>query len=285
MSQELCPLPTDLADERLNRVLTQYRESFKLLYLLKTYLTGAASRALEICDLPSKFDLDTATGDQLTIVGKWLGWPRCHCVCDTQPVFGFDCPGVIDMQPVAGFCDGNSLWFGCGESGSGDLCIVDDEIYRKFLQVRVFQHLGAFSLGTLKQCITIFWGETARVLDAGRGRVVVTPGRALDNTEIALLQLYPRILPVALGVEVRFHFSELNIFGFGEGWQGLCDTSIFGFCTDEWAGMCSDEAEVHALVTEEGEEIVTENEEEILAQILTHSSQWMCEIDTKPYSC
>lgn len=269
MSDLICPTSDELVDERIDRILTQYRESPKLLHMIKTYLGAVAKTHLNVCDLPSFFDIENAIGDQLTIIGKRLGWPRCHCVCDAQPVFGFECEGVISSQPVAGFCDESVTWIDCGASGIGEVCISDDEIYRKFLKVRIYQMKALFDLDSLQTCLHIMWGEQALVLDSGFGRIVIAPGRNLSETEIALLQLYPRILPVALGIEVRFHFDTPRVFGFGEGWGGFCEPYVSQDTIDD--GNSS--------------HIVDENGVAIVTGPLTRDAPWMCEIDVKPYSC
>jgi hypothetical protein len=265
-----CPDAGEMVEERIDRVLTQYRESPKLLHVLRTYLGAVAGFYQQVCDLPTKFDLDRAEGDQLTILGKRLGWPRCHCVCEIQPVFGFECPGVISSQPLAGLCDPNSTWSGCGEFGTGEICITDDDLYRRFLTARRRQFLGLFSTESLESALVELFGETARLLDAGNGRVVVAPGRDLTAAETAMLQLYPRVMPVALGVSVRFHFDDTYVFGFGEGWGGFCE---------DWFPDGTE------LTDELGEVITTEGWETIGTGPLTNGAPWMCEIDVRPYAC
>lgn len=264
-----CRDPQEMVKERLDRVLTQYRESPKLLWMIQSYLASAITAHQQICDLPEKLDIETATGDQLTMIGKRLGWPRCHCVCTSLPVFGFDCAPDDDMTLIAGLCEDNSTWRGCAdEFGVGELCINDDELYRKFLKVRRRQFLRLYHRESLEDAIKMFWGPQARILDAGHGRIVVAPGRELTGAEKGVLQLYPRVLPVQVGVQIRFHFGPtLNVFGFGEGWGELCD-----------AGQ-------GPLETEDNEPLETETGEELTTESSVFGSIWMCEIDVKPYSC
>lgn len=254
-------------DIRLRRVLTQYRESPKLLNWLRTCLRQVEIVEQAINKMPEHFDLDTAVGDQLTLIGKRLGFPRLHCVCTTQPVFGFLCP--TNQTEVLGFCEGVS-WASCADFGVAYVAIDDDELYRKFLKVRRYQVLALFDVKSLRAALQIFWGETAKIMDQGRGRVVVTPGRDLTEQEIQVLQLYPRVLPVGLGISVRFHFGSIRAFGFGVGWGGFCD---------------GEAVDGQALLTENDEEILTENDEPLLADNLGIGSDWMCEIDVRPYDC
>lgn len=271
-----CPAPGSLVEREIDRVLTHYRESPKLLHLIRTYLGQAEQVIGAICDLPSAFDIDSAGGDQLTLVGKRLGWPRCHCVCNVQPVFGFACDGVPTDDVITGFCDDNNTWADCGPFGTSDICINDDEVYRSFLKARRYQMLALFDLASLTAAIQHLLGPTATVLDAGVGRVVLAPGRELTAAENALLQLYPRVLPVAPGIRIRFHFGPLEVFGFGEGWGGFCD---------EW------EPDGLPLVTASGELILVSGaspgdpDRPLMTGPLTRDAEWMCEIDTRPYDC
>jgi hypothetical protein len=262
--------PENMVQERIERVATRYRESPRFLRIVRTYLTVLASIHEQVCDLPSKFDISSATGDQLTMVGKRLGWPRCHCVCESQPVFGFECQGYTPNQPLSGFCDPGSTWAGCGEFGVGEVCIVDDEVYRGFLYARRRQFMGLFGIESLEQALVELFGSSARVLDAGRSRVVIAPGRDLTSSEEALLQLYPRVMPIALGVRVLFHFDETEVFGFGSGWGGFCE-ELFPDGT--------------SIVDDEGNAFETEFGVEIWTGPLTTGAPWMCEIDVNPYGC
>lgn len=302
-----CPTASEMVGERINRVLTQYRESPKLLHVLRTYLGAAAQAHLQVCDLPSYFDLDTAIGDQLTLLGKRMGWPRCHCVCDVSPVFGFSCVG-INLRPVTGFCDETGSWVNC-DTGLSEICLSDDELYRKFLKVRRYQFLQRYDLPSMEACVKIFFGPTATVLHSGQGRIVVAPGRDLTDTEIALLQLYPRVLPSPLGISVVFHFGPLRVFGFGDGWGGLMEESqdltdeniayqrtgkVFGFC-DGAGGFCEEwepnglplgtGVPGQVLVDDLGQILYTGPLTSDAAWMCREGAAWMCEVDVRPYSC
>lgn len=264
-----CVNDFEKVDVRINKVLTQYRESPKFLHLLKTYLRQIEIVSQSVCDLPDKFDIDNAEGDQLTLLGKRLGFGRCHCICETQPTFGFECEGISSEYEIAGFCNEDVTWLNCESQGVGEICINSDETYRKFLKVRIYQILNLYDYENFEKCLNIFWGNDAKILDAGHSRIVVTPGRNLSDSEIALLQLYPRVLPIALGITCRFHFGDFEIFGFGEGWGGFCE---------EW--------EPDGLTISDGENLLLASDGVYLhTSSLTKDADWMCEYDVNPYSC
>jgi hypothetical protein len=264
-----CIDETAFVEAGANRVLTQYRESPKLLHVIRTFLGQACQTSEAVCDLPSYFNLDTAVGDQLTIIGKWMGFPRCHCVCDVQPVFGFSCGIGNDMRPIVGFCE-DSSWADCGDIGVSEICITDDELYRALLIARSYQMQARYSYADLTTALQAIYGPTARVLDDGLGKVVMAPLRELTEAETAILQIVPRVLPIAPGISTRWHFGTFWIFGFGEGWGGFCE---------EW------EPNGLPLVTEDGTPLVTEDGDEIFTGPLTRDADWLCRIDLKPYSC
>lgn len=265
-----CLDPAALVEKRIDNILTQYRESPKLLHLIRTLLRQVVDVHTHICDMPYYFDLTYAVGEQLTFLGKELGFPRSHCICNNQPVFGFECDDAPIDYLIGGFCDENVDWADCGPFGVSEISINNDEMYRAFLMVRRYQMLQLYDLDSLTTCLRILWGETAMVMEASAGIVVVAPGRELTQSEQALLQVYPRVLPVAPGVRLKFHFGTTRVFGFGEGWGGFCEP------------IGEDEA---SIITETEAEIVTENGLIISTGVLTEDAPWLCDVDTKPYNC
>lgn len=263
----------EMVEEEIDKVLTQYRESPNLLFVIRSGLLAAAEAWDFLCDVPEYFDLETAVGDQLTIIGKRMGFPRCHCICAPPSVFGFSC-GLNDGNPLikyVGFCE-TGVWEDCAQTGITEVCIDDDEIYRRFLFVRAYQVLKRYDYESLKACLKIMWGDKAKVIDYGDGRVVLAPFRVLTETEKRLIKLIPRVMPVALGIRVLIHFGTYPLIaGFGDGWSGFCE---------EIPG------EVIYTDTEGDRYMITENGIEYLEpDEYTRDAYWLCPIDVKPYSC
>ena len=214
-------------EQEIDRVLTQYRESPVLLGLLRIYLDQIEQALLVARGIPEYFDLDTAMGDQLTLLGKRLGFPRCHCVCTLPPVFGFDCGGsYTGPYEIVGLCEGGS-WLACRETGTSTVCIDDDEMYRAFLRARRYQTLGLYDADSLQAAAEHIWGDTVQIHNLGGGRVVVSPGRALSADETVMRQIAFRVLPIAPGIQALTSDATGPIFGFGDGWYGFCDDAVW----------------------------------------------------------
>lgn len=220
-----CPALGSLVEQEISRVLTQYRESPKLLGAMRVYLGQIEEVLLAVCAIPSYFDILDAVGDQLTLLGKRLGFPRCHCVCVLPPVFGFACDGDYDgPYQITGFCEEGS-WLACRATGTTTICIDDDDAYRALLLARRYQALGLYDADSLEAAAEHVWGNTAQVHNLGGGRVVVAPGRALTSFEAMIRPIAFRALPIAPGVKALTSDATDLIFGFGAGWGGFCDGS------------------------------------------------------------
>lgn len=239
MAERACPTAGILVEEEVNKVATQYREATKFLSLVRALLGQSESAAIALCDLPSFFDIDTAVGDQLTIIGKWLGFPRCHCVCDEPDVFGFDCGPYTGPFTISGFCAPGTTWLGCPPLGNSTLCIDDDETYRGMLKARRYQMMGLFDIASLQAAIRHVWGNTAQVADASVGSVVLAPGRSLSADETAQLPIAFRVFPIAPGIRAMARLGTGPVFGFGEGWGGFCEDAEFLCPTDPHTYTCA----------------------------------------------
>ncbi len=258
-----CPDKTAFVEERIDRIITQYRESPNLLSIIRQDLGQIADAVIETCEIPSKFDILNAVGDQLTIIGRQLGWPRCHCICVPVPVFGFSCGVTNPNRPIGGFAckgiDGDILtltddddedyiltftsetmteyiladnqqeatvgadWLGCSSAGEGDICFSDDEVYRAYLLARRYQIRQLWDIDSLSASAQHIWGDNATVTSLGGARVAVSPGRTLTTVEMMQLPVAFRVLPLAPGISPYISYQTGKVFGFGAGWGGLCE--------------------------------------------------------------
>lgn len=228
----------DLVDAEISKVLTQYRESPNLLGVISAYLEQVADIMRVIHTIPLYFDLDTAVGEQLTLLGKRLGFPRCHCICTIAPVFGFECDGGYGgPYDIAGFCE-EGTWIDCRDTGTSTICIDDDEVYRQMLKARRYQVLGLYDADSLQAAAEHIWGETAQVVSLGLGRVVVSPGRPLTTFEVLSRAVAFRALPIAPGIKSYTSAAVGPIFGFGTGWFGFCEGAVWLCPTDPYPYAC-----------------------------------------------
>ncbi|QQM29284.1 DUF2612 domain-containing protein [Martelella lutilitoris] len=211
-----------IVDDAMGEVLTQYRESPKLLALIRHDLDAMYDVFQRAQALPRKFDILDAEGEQLTLIGKRVGFPREHCICVPVPVLGFDCaPGSQNVN-IVGFCAGGS-WYACNDAGEGTISIEDDDLYRRHIIARLYQMRQLWGIDSLSAAVKAIWGETATVTNMGGARVCVSPGRLLTEMEGLLIQVSFRALPIPPGIKTYISQATGQVIGFGGGWGGLCD--------------------------------------------------------------
>ena len=239
---------TPFVQERLDRVLTQYRESPRLLALIH-----AGARELEeardaVAAMPAALNLDTAEGEWLSLVGKRMGFGRENCVCLRTPVFGFECDPPDPLRPVTGFCDGLGTWLDCETPEASIYRLDDDEMYRRFLRVRARQIAGEFNEEGVLAAAREAFGDEAEVLVSDRRKVIVAPGEDFDILH-PTAQLWTRVFPLPPATRLLFHVGSTRaLAGFGTGWAGFCGVTDVPL-TDEQG---------NPLVTEDGDPIIAD---------------------------
>jgi hypothetical protein len=240
--RQSCPQPLDWVNEELAKIITQYREAYKFHELLKNHLKHIEAPAILACSLMQTFDVETAVCEQLTFLGRLLGFPRYQCKGLQKPRFAFGfcnpltdicaCPSCneCDVEPEQGFCFGymgdvyDPFEFKCS----------DDELYRRFLLCRIIQRTKKFKKDALLQALMLLFDVTDPIIiSSERGRVRVSINRPLTPFEKKAWHMYRAVLPVGLGVrvEILVQNDTNRPFGFGAGWGELCHSS---FSTGQW---------------------------------------------------
>lgn len=231
--------PDNITDEGQDRLRTQYRESDKFIALLRHDLDYIQTLTTLVCAIPELFDLDTALGEQLTWLGKVLGFPRTHCVCTLPPVYGVPCDGVTYPYEIVTDPCLPATWLGCRDSGETTITIGDDEIYRGFLRARIYQMLGLYDITSLTRAAKHIWGDNVGVDVLKPFEVIVAPGRALSSLDRALVPIAFRVLPIAPGIVGKVSYHTGPIVGFGAGWVGACEGGGFLCPENPYAYSCA----------------------------------------------
>lgn len=224
-----------LVNARVSRVLTQYRESPNLLGLAGAYLAELTDVMDRADAIPDAFDLDTSTGDQLTLIGRWLGFVRTHREARRAAAFGFARDTFKTAYPVGGFCEG--AFFACPSGVDfGAQVFDDDAVYRGWLKARRRQINAGLSLkytrSELTQAAGEIFGASAVVVKEKPGVLTICLTRLFTDAEKRLLRLAGRVMPAPPGVRVEWAHADGVPFGFGDGWGENCTASFYGVIRD-----------------------------------------------------
>lgn len=108
-------------------VTSQFRYKSKFFATLSAAFTPLVQDINSLLDLQSKFDLDTAVGEQLDMIGEWVGFPRVIGTTLAGFYFSFDVSGV-------GIDEG--VWRGPFDTDEVSVSL-DDTTYRTMLRARI----------------------------------------------------------------------------------------------------------------------------------------------------
>jgi hypothetical protein len=134
-----------------------------------------------IASIPEKFDLDTATGIQLDIVGEWIGRSRYIAT----PITGiyFEWSGTV----ATGWRSG--VWRGKFDPSSG-LVALPDEFYRLVLKAKVVANSWNGSIPSAYDAWSIVFQNNQILIQDNQdmSMVIGVTGEPLDPLLTALLQ-------------------------------------------------------------------------------------------------
>lgn len=203
----------------LNLLPSQSRELPKFTAVLSVLLEPLATQQALVEALPFNYDIDTAIGAQLDMIGEWVGITRQLPVPITGVYFEWDNP-----DPAVGWDSG--LWRGPFDPAAGPVTMNDDD-YRRILRTKILinQWDGSF------EQLQIIWNA---LLPPGRLGIVIdgqdmTLSFGYEGTEITGIQF--AVLMVGLtflkpgAVRIREIFSSTDgdpIFAWdapGRGWD------------------------------------------------------------------
>ena len=131
-----------------------------------------------LASLLTKFDLDSAVGQQLDIIGEWIGATRNVAVPIPGVFFSWDTPGVGWDQGV---------WKGPFDPTDG-VTVLDDGSYRLLLRAKIGSNYWDGTLPVAKQIYDLlFPAGNIEVSDNQDMTVTVTATGFLSAIEEALL--------------------------------------------------------------------------------------------------
>lgn len=193
-------------------------------------VTGCFAGAYDVAlSIPGLFDLDTAVGAQLDIVGLWVGQSR-------------NIPGVLVVQ-FFGFSD-NPAALSYGEEGQpayggrfyeegepiGSTSILGDPEYRMLLRAKIVKNHAKGTTADIIKALTFIFAAPAVVDDTtGDMSIGVAIGRELTFVERAILTELD-ILPRPAGVRIRWmaYYNAEGYLGF-EGQPGAVPFAEEGY--------------------------------------------------------
>ncbi|GAA5786153.1 DUF2612 domain-containing protein [Chitiniphilus shinanonensis] len=178
-------------------------------------------------ELASEFDLDSAIGAQLDVVGEWVGISRHVNTLLTGVYFSFDVDGL-------GFDQG--VWKGPFDPDSG-LTVLDDETYRLLIRAKIgANHWDGTMDGSKAILDLIFQGDTHVFVEDNQDMTMTVGVSGKPPSALFLALLTGGYIPIKPeGVRINYYIvtpTEGAIFGFD-----LNNEYVAGFDAGVWGAV------------------------------------------------
>lgn len=171
-------------------------------------LAGAMADAVAAtASIPLAFNLQTAIGKQLDIIGQWVGQPRIIPQVLVPGFFGFSALQTGAPEGLAlpfGRLQDMSfggVWFGLQDSAAGSTTLNDAQ-YRTVIAARIARNQSNGTLGAIEMALLDVFGSPCAVLDFGTMQLTINvsvPISPVDEALLTLLDILPRPAGVAIG--------------------------------------------------------------------------------------
>ncbi|WP_186086053.1 DUF2612 domain-containing protein [Burkholderia gladioli] len=176
--------------------------------------------------MPAQFDLDSAVGDQLDIVGEWIGLKRQVSTPLIGIYFAFDLDGL-------GFDQG--VWKGPFDPDTG-LVSLDDDTYRMTLRAKIAANHWDGTPGAAADILDMLAPPGARVFLEDPCDMSITIGIAGKQPPALYLALLKNGLLSLKSEAIRVNYAVTSvdgapIFGFD-----MNNEYVAGFDAGAWSG-------------------------------------------------
>lgn len=210
----------------LGLVTSEHNQRPRFMSMLTGILQPYADNIVVLASMSALFDIDVAVGQQLDIVGQWIGATRNVTVPLTDVYFSLD-------DPLLGFDRGT--WFNSFNPVNG-IVHLSDEAYRTLLRARVANNQWDGTIpGAYKIWDTVFAGTDTGILiqDLENSHMIMAlVGTVPDAVTLALFRGgYLNIKPAGVKIDAYVTPSVANTpyFGFDSNGSGISGFDIGAF--------------------------------------------------------
>jgi hypothetical protein len=165
---------------------------------------------LALAGMLGNYDLDTATGASLDVIGQWVGVSRQLATPVAGTFFSFDTSGLGWDQGV---------WFGPGDSTTGRTTL-DDDTYRLFIRLKIAANNWDGTLGGAQQILN--------ALSTG-GTYVFIQDNFNMSMQIGISGVVPSVLFVSIIQQAKAWLKPAGVALDRVAVTSVSGTACFGF--------------------------------------------------------
>ena len=213
-----------------NRVPSQHRNKEKFIKTLRSVLDPVLSLQKFLASIPELYDLDCATGNQLDVVGEWVGRNRFISIPIEGVFFS------LDDTEITGFDRG--VWCGEYDATSG-MTRLDDDSYRFLLKLQILANMWDGTPEKFYSGVRALFDDLSVVIEDHQNMTMAigVVGKTLSSAQRALfLQQIAPFKPCGVRIDV-FMLPQLDntpLFAFD-----IDTDNLAGFDKGGWAEIIS----------------------------------------------
>lgn len=218
-------------------ITSEHRDKPKFRAMVQAVSGAVAGAGDVLASLPQVFDIDTAGGEQLDIVGLWVGQSRVIPSVLLVQFFGFENnPAALtfgeENAPQIG-----GRFFNEGEPIDGSTVLADPE-YRTILRGKIVRNHAKGKTDDLVRAISFMFSAPCVIEDTGQMSIGVFIGRPLTLVEQAIvtqLDILPRPAGVRIG-RLGYYFGDSYLGFEGQpGAQPFSEETPDGYLDGSWS--------------------------------------------------
>lgn len=198
-----------------SRITEQFKDKEVIDRFLQLLIFAQTELQTVFKDLMQLRSLDTATGEQLNILGRIVGQDRVLLNSDLYDFFGFQ--GALKAGSMGTLTDTTvgSKFYSLGDPLGGNI-ELDDETYRLFIRAKILKNTTASTSEEFIRSVNLIFGASNVIAIEDTtaehsGNVMVLFNRSLSDFERGLLNYVDNssgyasgLIPKTIGVNVRY---------------------------------------------------------------------------------
>lgn len=206
-----------LIDYYTNLLIIQYHNKTKARATINLIATEMLANGL-ILDVKEGYNIDTAVGVQLDIIGKYVGVDRFYQSQDIDfTAFGYSNAAEEEVDQVTGYADAADFdskegTFLSASDVIGNGFSLSDSDYRILIKLKILLNHSNFSNGSLDDSIYQIFGPTLYAVD--NLNMSMEYFTDADLSLIVRVALAKGLLPHPMGVRINHVIEENTYFGF-----------------------------------------------------------------------
>jgi hypothetical protein len=196
-------------------ITSQHADKPKFAAMVQAVAGSIGDISTFIQSLSPAFDLDTAIGVQLDIVGQWIGQSRSVGGVLTLGYFGFSDNVVAENFGEEGNASIGGRFYEEGEPFTSTAVLADPE-YRTVLKAKILRNHYKGTTKEITDALNFIFNAPAHIVDEGIQSIVVVinaPISPIGQSLLTNLDLLPRPAGVAIGQIV---YTDLSAHGFAQ---------------------------------------------------------------------